>query len=95
MVPDTNERRIVVGVDGSDDSLKALDWAAGQAELTGASVEIVSTWTAWPWVSACFLARMRACGPMKKAPQLEQVALTAVIGMEAGLELGRADLCAT
>ena len=54
MVPDTNERRIVVGVDGSADSLKALEWAAGQAELTDASVEIVSTWkmpSSYGWAS--------------------------------------------
>lgn len=54
MAESTSTRRIVVGVDGSDDSLKALDWAAGQAELTGASVEIVSTWkmpSSYGWAS--------------------------------------------
>jgi nucleotide-binding universal stress UspA family protein len=37
----------VVGVDGSPSSLKALEWAAGQAELTDATLEVVSTWE-WP-----------------------------------------------
>lgn len=43
--------RIVVGVDGSDSSIKALHWAVRQAELTGAEVEAVNSWeypaTSW------------------------------------------------
>ncbi|ARF62767.1 MULTISPECIES: universal stress protein [Streptomyces] len=43
--------RIVVGVDGSDASIKALHWAVRQAELTGATVEAVNSWeypaTSW------------------------------------------------
>ena len=40
----TTRRRIVAGVDGSEASLAALRWAARQAELTGAPLEIVSAW---------------------------------------------------
>jgi nucleotide-binding universal stress UspA family protein len=40
-------RGVVVGIDGSDASLEALEWAARQAELTGANLEIVMTWD-WP-----------------------------------------------
>ncbi|MEU9995459.1 universal stress protein [Streptomyces sp. NPDC050848] len=36
--------RIVVGVDGSEPSLKALKWAAGQAALTGDSLHAVIGW---------------------------------------------------
>ncbi|MFD5873174.1 universal stress protein [Streptomyces sp. NPDC060322] len=36
--------RIVVGVDGSDASIKALRWAVHQAELTGDTVEAVNSW---------------------------------------------------
>ncbi len=36
--------RIVVGVDGSDSAKAALAWAAGQALLTGASLQVVICW---------------------------------------------------
>jgi nucleotide-binding universal stress UspA family protein len=38
------ERRIVVGVDGSDSSKAALRWAIRQAKLTGGSVDAVAAW---------------------------------------------------
>jgi len=37
-------QRIVVGVDGSESSRTALEWAAAQARLTGATLEVVMTW---------------------------------------------------
>ncbi len=36
-----------MGVDGSPQSLAALDWAARRAAATGAAVEVVATWE-WP-----------------------------------------------
>ena len=39
--------RIVVGVDGSNSSLQALERAARHAELTGEALEVITTW-AWP-----------------------------------------------
>lgn len=39
--------RILVGIDGSPPSLDALAWAARQAELTGAGLDVVMCW-AWP-----------------------------------------------
>jgi nucleotide-binding universal stress UspA family protein len=45
--------RIVVGVDGSPSSRHALRWAARQAQLTGARLEVVITWelpTSFGWV---------------------------------------------
>ncbi|MGC9671218.1 universal stress protein [Planosporangium sp. 12N6] len=39
-----NDRRIVVGVDGSESSTLALRWAIRQAELTGAAVEAIYAW---------------------------------------------------
>lgn len=38
---------IVVGVDGSASSAKALAWAVKQAKLTGEPIEAVTTWQ-WP-----------------------------------------------
>jgi nucleotide-binding universal stress UspA family protein len=38
------EKRIVVGVDGSDASKEALRWAIRQARLTGAGVNAVTAW---------------------------------------------------
>lgn len=38
------EHRIVVGVDGSDSSRQALQWAVRQARLTGATVDAVICW---------------------------------------------------
>ena len=35
---------IVVGVDGSESSIDALKWAANQARITDASLEVVTTW---------------------------------------------------
>ncbi len=39
-----DDRRIVVGVDGSPSSMTALRWAILQAELTGCEVEAVIAW---------------------------------------------------
>jgi nucleotide-binding universal stress UspA family protein len=36
--------RVVVGVDGSPESVEALRWARGQAQLTGASLQVVTAW---------------------------------------------------
>jgi nucleotide-binding universal stress UspA family protein len=41
---DAQDRRIVVGVDGSHGSKTALRWALTQAQLTGATVEAVAAW---------------------------------------------------
>lgn len=41
------DHRIVVGIDGSRSSVAALKWAARQAELTGCTLEAVTTWD-WP-----------------------------------------------
>jgi nucleotide-binding universal stress UspA family protein len=43
----SSARRILVGVDGSAPSVKALDWAVRQAELTGSTIEVFMAWQ-WP-----------------------------------------------
>jgi nucleotide-binding universal stress UspA family protein len=42
--PDSSERRIVVGVDGSRHSVEALRWGAYQASALGARLEAVTAW---------------------------------------------------
>ena len=46
--------RIVVGVDGSGPSRTALRWAAAEARLRGAALEVVHTWSPdfTPWASS-------------------------------------------
>jgi nucleotide-binding universal stress UspA family protein len=41
-------RTIVAGIDGSASSIRALHWAARQAQLTGSPLEVI---TAWEWPS--------------------------------------------
>jgi nucleotide-binding universal stress UspA family protein len=43
----TGKGRVVVGIDGSQASLDALAWAARQADLTGARLEVLAAWE-WP-----------------------------------------------
>ena len=43
-VPSVRFRHIVVGIDGSDPSRRALEWARFMAVTTGATVEAVSVW---------------------------------------------------
>jgi nucleotide-binding universal stress UspA family protein len=44
MAKQDGQGRIVVGVDGSAASKEALLWAAHEAQLTGASLEVVMAW---------------------------------------------------
>jgi nucleotide-binding universal stress UspA family protein len=37
-------RRIVVGVDGSEESIAALEWAAEEARARGVALEVVTIW---------------------------------------------------
>ena len=45
MVVTMTGKRIVVGVDGSPSSMKALRWTIRQAKLTAAEVEAVTAWS--------------------------------------------------
>ncbi len=44
---DLKATRIVVGYDGSPDSVHALEWAGREAEIDGAHLELIATWQ-WP-----------------------------------------------
>jgi nucleotide-binding universal stress UspA family protein len=43
----TRQHRIVAGTDGSESSIEALRWAVRQAQVTGATLEVITTWD-WP-----------------------------------------------
>jgi nucleotide-binding universal stress UspA family protein len=45
----TPKHHIVVGIDGFKSSATTLEWAVRQAELTGSTLEVLSTWE-WPIV---------------------------------------------
>jgi len=49
-----SHHRIVVGVDGSDESLNALRWAADQAFLSGARLQIVNVYEPVSEISYAF-----------------------------------------
>lgn len=66
-------RRIVVGVDGSDGSAKALDWAIAEAVRSPASLELV---TAWMFPMA--LGYVFAKTPDEVRQQVQQIADTSV-----------------
>ena len=42
--PDSGPRRIVVGVDASDNAEKALQWAANYASTVGATLDVIHAW---------------------------------------------------
>jgi nucleotide-binding universal stress UspA family protein len=44
---DSTDRPVLVGVDGSEPSQHALEWAADEAERRGAPLECLTAWT-WP-----------------------------------------------
>ncbi len=42
-------KRIVVGLDGSTEAARALEWAGDLALLTGAEITAVTVFDAGPW----------------------------------------------
>ncbi len=74
-ISETNPQRIVVGVDGSDESNMALDWAAIEASRTGALLEVVGSWV-FPGTSGFVFAA--AVGVPEAAEQVVHDALVRV-----------------
>ncbi|GAA2475209.1 hypothetical protein GCM10010393_01300 [Streptomyces gobitricini] len=86
--------RIVVGVDGSEPSLKALEWAARQAELTGGTLEAVIGWeypaTGWSGITpAPAPALPPEYDPEDIARRTLDEAVTATLGDAAAVFVGR------
>jgi nucleotide-binding universal stress UspA family protein len=79
--------RIVVGVDGSPPSCQALRWAAGQARLTGASLQVVTSWeypTTYGWVPPY----PPDFDPAGDARRLLEQTVGDVLGDDPGVEIG-------
>ncbi len=66
---------VVVGVDGSDGALGALAWAAGEAKLRGAVLEVVCTWH-YPYAA---IGAFAAPSPAPVSPDDLELAADAII----------------
>lgn len=80
--------RIVVGVDGSEESKQALRWAAEQAGYTGASLDVVSAWQipvgfGWP------AAFPEDYDPAADAKAVLDAVITEVLGEKPDIEIRR------
>ncbi|WP_030612431.1 universal stress protein [Streptomyces sclerotialus] len=63
---------VIAGVDGSVNSLRALDWAAGAARLAGATLHVVHVWPVTPMPRALGDARPQPV-PDPADPVLQEV----------------------
>jgi len=79
-------QRIVVGVDGSDASIEALEWAARHAEATGASLRVVMSWE-WPTSYGWGLALPSDYNPRADAMRLLDQALAPVRAAHPGIHI--------
>jgi nucleotide-binding universal stress UspA family protein len=73
------QRRIVVGVDGLASSIRALEWAVRQAEVTDAAVEVITTWE-WPVSYGLTVALPDGWDPRADAQKLVDDAVARVRG---------------
>jgi nucleotide-binding universal stress UspA family protein len=78
--------RIVVGIDGSSSSTKALEWAARQSELTGATLEVVTSWE-WPNTYGAPLAVPDGYDPAVDAQDVLDDALAPTLEAHPGLRV--------
>ncbi len=75
---------IVVGVDGSDPSKRALRWAANQAKLTGATLKAVTSWE-YPPTLGWAPPYPSDFDPNEDARKALQETIDAVLGPEAAV----------
>ncbi|MFI5758682.1 universal stress protein [Streptomyces sp. NPDC051569] len=80
--------RIVVGVDGSEPSLKALRWAARQAKLTGSTVHAVIAWEL-PHSSWGGMALSAGDNPKETAEKVLEEAVAKALPAEAAATVER------
>jgi len=66
MSTEQDQPRIVVGIDGSADSINALRHAAAYAKLLGARLELIAAWTFQPTSADIYLDRSLLEGHARK-----------------------------
>ena len=79
--------RIVVGIDGSDQSKEALRWALDEARLRGASLEVVYAWTL-----PVYVGYGAAAGAVIDPAELQQAAQERVDGAVEEVVGGKSDV---
>jgi nucleotide-binding universal stress UspA family protein len=79
--------RIVVGVDGSEASKGPLLWAARQAELTHASLEVVLAWQLPVMAYGYTVPAPPGVDPESRARQTLDATIHSVLGEPEGLEV--------
>ena len=85
----TEQKRIVVGVDGSESSVRALQWAAEQAGFKDAVVEAVFAWDWPPYFGTVGWVAPAEAMPDKLAPQVLDEAIEKALGSEPAVEVRR------
>ena len=84
-----NGRKIVVGVDGSEHSDRALAWASGGGQLREARLQVVSAWHVPAHVYGAPASRHRSAPTSTKPsemPPSESATAAAQIARDAGVE---------
>lgn len=79
---------VVVGVDGSDASLAALEWAAEQARVTGRPLVAVTTWE-WPSYYGAAIAWPAEIDFARDAATVLDEAIAKVLGPEPSIPVDR------
>jgi nucleotide-binding universal stress UspA family protein len=81
--------RIVVGIDGSENSLTALRWAVEEARAHGASLEVLTTWEVTPATTIpAFGVNEPATEVLEELGRgLQQTLLDEGLGADSGLDV--------
>ena len=86
MTDSNGSQKIVVGIDGSASSISALQWAVGQAQLTGSVVQAVM---AWQYPRAVVPAEPEDLGPDAESRRALDGAIDAAFAGAAPVEVTR------
>jgi len=81
------ERRIVVGVDGSEASIRALRWAVTQAVFSGSVVEAIICWEITPYLGMAGWVPDEQLFPGNLAEQVLAEAIGQAVGDERPVEI--------